>query len=78
MILLGLAAEVVDWWDRTLTNHSNQSARLHTQTLVELTLSISGGSLSNGIDNRNTKAGAVEKSAVTSVGAIDMSARAYK
>lgn len=57
-------------------------ARTHThiksQTLVKLTLSISGGSLNNSIDNRNTKAGAVEKSAVTSVGAIEMSARAYK
>lgn len=52
---------------------------IKSQTLVlELTLSISGGSLSNSIDNRNTKAGAVEKSAVTSVGAIEMSARAYK
>ena len=57
-------------------------ARTHTHkvtnTRLELTLSISGGSLSKSIDNRNTKAGAVEKSAVTSVGAIEMSARAYK
>ena len=51
---------------------------IKSQTLVKLTLSISGGSLSNSIDNKNTKAGAVEKSAVTSVGAIEMSARAYK
>ena len=26
MVLLGLIAGVVGWWDRALTNHSNQGA----------------------------------------------------
>ena len=41
-----------------------------------LTLSNKGGSFNMNIDNRNTKAGAVENSAVTSVAGIVISALA--